>query len=62
MKNRTKQGLPSRNLLIFLSVHAYLVLLKTESLDNAIREFSFAKAIMAYEPLYHDLQKWRAYA
>ena len=34
-------------------------LLKTGSLDNAIREFSsIGLAIMGYEPLYHALQIW----
>ena len=39
----------------------YLRLLKTGSLDNAIREF-IDLAIMVCELLYHDLQKWQAYA
>ena len=35
----------------------YWHLLKTGSLDNAIQ----GSTIMVYEPLYHALQKWRAY-
>ena len=45
--------------MVIKAYETYQILLKTESLDNAIYSRALiGSAIMVYEPLYHDLQIW----